>query len=169
MTQVQLSLKIKKIKTRHPEHSLTPHPLRKQEILSSELCQISGDQGEFGIPNQAWMSLIKCYQMLRNARVAAFTISELLREKQQGGKITHRPAPLPKLGLRFVFFSENNLFLNVFKQSIYTSNIPPIYLFPFEKIHTLYFHQLIRMAATKIQLMVCRHYKHILSLNRNYF
>ena len=72
--------------------------------------------------------------MLQNARVTAFTISELLSEKQQGGKITPVPPPiLPKLGLRFVFFSENNLFLIICKQSTYTSNIPPIYLFSFEK------------------------------------
>ena len=34
------------------------------------------------------MSLIKFYRNLQNAKVAAFTISELLRENQQGGKIT---------------------------------------------------------------------------------
>ena len=28
---------------------------------------------------------MKCYQMLQNARVTAFTVSELLRENQQGG------------------------------------------------------------------------------------
>ena len=38
--------------------------------------------------------------MLKNARVRAFTISELLREKQQGAKITPSPhPPPPRLGL----------------------------------------------------------------------
>ena len=31
------------------------------------------------------MSLMKSYLMLRNARFTAFTVSELLRENQQGG------------------------------------------------------------------------------------
>ena len=34
------------------------------------------------------VSNIKCYWMLQNARVTAFTVSELLREKQQGGGLT---------------------------------------------------------------------------------
>ena len=38
------------------------------------------------------MSLIKCYWMLQNARVTAFTISELLREKQME-KIKLLPPP----------------------------------------------------------------------------
>ena len=33
------------------------------------------------------MYLIKCYWILQNARVTAFTISELLRENQKGGKV----------------------------------------------------------------------------------
>ena len=48
----------------------------------------TGDWGKLGIPNLARMSLIKYYWMLQNARVTAFTVSELLRENQQGGKIT---------------------------------------------------------------------------------
>ena len=36
--------------------------------------------------------------MLQNTRVAAFTVFELLRENQQGGKITLPPAA-PRLGL----------------------------------------------------------------------
>ena len=40
------------------------------------------------------MSLMKCYYMLQNARVTAFTVAELLRGNQQrkeggGVKITH--------------------------------------------------------------------------------
>ena len=34
--------------------------------------------------------------MLQNSRVAAFTVSELLRENQQGGKIIP-PPPTPRL------------------------------------------------------------------------
>ena len=60
------------------------------------------------IPTLARISLIKCYRMLQNARVTAFTVSELLMENQQGvrcvwggwgvggeGKII----PQPRLGL----------------------------------------------------------------------
>ena len=36
------------------------------------------------IPTLARISLIKCYRMLQNARVTAFTVSELLMENQQG-------------------------------------------------------------------------------------
>ena len=61
--------------------------------------------------------------MLQNTRVTAFTISDLLRENQQVGKI---PAPPPhthtKLGLRFVFCSENILFLIICKQSSWQSD-----------------------------------------------
>ena len=70
----------------------------KSEILPG-FCQISGDWGESGIPNLAQISLIKSYQILQNASVATFTISELLRENQKkggGGKIT---SPPPRLGL----------------------------------------------------------------------
>ena len=35
------------------------------------------------------MSLIKIYLMLQNSGLAAFKFSELLRENQQGVKITH--------------------------------------------------------------------------------
>ena len=41
---------------------------------------------------------IKCYWILQNIRVTAFTVSELLRENQQeGGEVTHPP---PRLGLK---------------------------------------------------------------------
>ena len=53
---------------------------RKLEISPSEFCPISGDWGKLGIPNLARMSLVKSYWMLQNARVTAFTVSELLRE-----------------------------------------------------------------------------------------
>ena len=49
---------------------------------------ISGDWDESGILSLARMSLIKCYWMLQNARVLAFTVFDLLRENQQLSKIT---------------------------------------------------------------------------------
>ena len=59
--------------------------IRKLEIPPSEFCPISGGWGEFEISNLARTFLIKFYWMLQNARVTAFTVSELLRENQQGG------------------------------------------------------------------------------------
>ena len=50
---------------------------RNPEIPPSEFYPISGDWDELGIPNLARMFLIKCYYMLQNGRVAAFTVSEL--------------------------------------------------------------------------------------------
>ena len=64
--------------------------IRKSEIHPSEFCPISGDWDKLWIPNLARMSLIKCYWMLQNARVTAFTVSELLKENQKAGKITPR-------------------------------------------------------------------------------
>ena len=52
--------------------------IQKSEIPPSDFCPIFGDWGELGKPNLAW---IKFYLMLQKA----FTISELLRENQQGG------------------------------------------------------------------------------------
>ena len=51
--------------------------IQKSEIPLSEFCPISGDWDELGIPNLAQMSLMKSYWMLQNARVTAFTFSEL--------------------------------------------------------------------------------------------
>ena len=67
--------------------------MRKLEIPPSEFCPISRGWGMLGIPNLAQMSLMKCCWLLQNAKVTAFTVSELLRENQQGrgDKIT----PLP--------------------------------------------------------------------------
>ena len=39
----------------------------KSDIPRSEVCPISGDSGELGIPNLAQMSLIKCYWWLNLA------------------------------------------------------------------------------------------------------
>ena len=52
--------------------------IQKWEILQSEICPVSGDYGKLRIPNLAKMSLM-FYWIMQNARVTAFTISELLR------------------------------------------------------------------------------------------
>ena len=64
----------------------------------SEFCPISGDLSELGKPNLAWSSLIKCYWILQNARVTAFTVSELLRENQQWVKLPPSPQIKVKIG-----------------------------------------------------------------------
>ena len=71
--------------------------IQKFEIPLPEFCPIPGDWGELDIPSLARMSPIKFYGTLQNARVTAFTVSELLRESRKGGggKIT----PPPRLGL----------------------------------------------------------------------
>ena len=50
--------------------------IRKSEIPPSEFCPISGDWDKSGIPDLAQRSLIKCYWILQNARITAFTVSE---------------------------------------------------------------------------------------------
>ena len=85
----------------------------KLEILPSEFCPISRDWGELEIPKLVRMSLMKFYWMLQNARVTAFTVSELLRKNQQGirgGDYSPQtpppPHPLslpPRLGLYFIY------------------------------------------------------------------
>ena len=68
--------------------------IRKLENLK-KFCPIFGDCEELRIPNVTLMFLIKCYWILQNE--TAFTISELLREKQEWRvKI---PAHLLRLGL----------------------------------------------------------------------
>ena len=65
----------------------------KSEIPQSKFCPIPRDWVELGMPNLAWMSLIRCYWMLpaANAKLTTLTISELLREIQQRGKIIPHP------------------------------------------------------------------------------
>ena len=62
---------------------LTRNPKIRNTL--TEFCTISGDWHEVGIPNLAWMSLVEFYRMMLNARVTAFTISELLRGKPTRG------------------------------------------------------------------------------------
>ena len=58
--------------------------IQKLEIPPSEFGPEFGNWGELRIPNLTHMFLMKFYLMLQNSRVKAFTISELLRENQQG-------------------------------------------------------------------------------------
>ena len=62
---------------------------RNSEIGDTpEINPISGDWEKVGIPNMVPMSVIKCYWMLQNARITAFTVSELLGENQQETPLT---------------------------------------------------------------------------------
>ena len=70
----------------------------KLEIPLYEFYPISVDPGELGIPNLKQVSLIKCYSILQNARITAFTVSELLREKKEK-VVKLRPLPPPRLSL----------------------------------------------------------------------
>ena len=75
---------------------------RNPEIGNTPVCVLPNTLGlgRVRIPNLARTRLIKCYWMLRNARVTVFILSELFRENQQGGKITlPPPPPPPRLGL----------------------------------------------------------------------
>ena len=89
--------------------------IRKSEIPRSKLCPISRDSGELGISNLAGTSLIKCYWKLQNARVTAFTVSELLREYQNFAKLKFSPALFEKVPsfVCFVFKIENKWILKL--------------------------------------------------------
>ena len=64
--------------------------IQKLEIPPSKFWPIS----ELGMPNLTRLYLVKWYWMLQNIRVTAFTVSELLRENQQRGRVT---LPRPRL------------------------------------------------------------------------
>ena len=72
--------------------------IQKSEIPSSEFCPISGDWSKLGISNLARMFLRKCYWMLQNAKVTAFTVFELGKintgDGGGGGKITLPPSQI---------------------------------------------------------------------------
>ena len=57
----------------------------KSKISPSKFDPIYGYWGELEIPNLVRLSLMKCYWIQQDARVTAFTISELLRENHQEG------------------------------------------------------------------------------------
>ena len=76
--------------------------VRKLEIPLP--CPIFGDWEKLAIPNLARMSLIKCYWLLQNVRIIAFTVSELWRETNRGRggecKIISLPTDPPGFGLK---------------------------------------------------------------------
>ena len=74
----------------------------KSKILAPLICQISGDWDKIGIINLARMYLMKIYWMLQNDRVTAFTLSQLLKENQQGVKLPHSPFQI-RVKSRWVF------------------------------------------------------------------
>ena len=47
------------------------------------------------------MSLMKCYWMLKNIRVTAFTVSEFLRENQQEGVGVEEGVKLPQIRVKY--------------------------------------------------------------------
>ena len=92
--------------------------IRKLEIPPSKFCPIFGEWDKSGIPNLVRFSLIKCYLMLQNARVTAFTVTELLRENQQGGGGVKLPYPHPpRLGLKKTTWKliMKNVIFNLYK------------------------------------------------------
>ena len=88
--------------------------IRKSEIPPSEFRPISRDWVKLVTPNLARMFLIKCYWMLQNVRITAIIVYELLRENQQGDKITP-PTQITKLG-QLIDISKNNNFYESFEQ-----------------------------------------------------
>ena len=74
--------------------------IRKSEISPFEFFPTYEDWGKLGISNLARMSLMKCYWMPQNARVPAFTVSELLKENQQG-EVKSPPTQIRVKNLRF--------------------------------------------------------------------
>ena len=68
---------------------ITPYLLKKSLMENFIFCAvISGDWGELGISNLAWMSLVKSQSVLQNTRFTTFTVFELLQKNQQVGKNT---------------------------------------------------------------------------------
>ena len=72
--------------------------IKKSEIPSFEFYPIS--KIEESLNTKFGMSIIKCYWMLQNTRVTAFTVSECLRENQKGEEEQNYPPSLPRFGLR---------------------------------------------------------------------
>ena len=77
--------------------------IRKSEIPRSDFCPISGDCGKLRTSNLAWMSLMKCYWMLQNARVRYFIL------------------PTPRLGLNSK--SHTNIVPHVFPLIFWSRSI----------------------------------------------
>ena len=73
--------------------------IRKSEIPPSEFWP-NLETRELDIPNLARMSLMKCYWMLKNVRVTAFTVSEFLRENQQERVGVEEGVKLPQIRVK---------------------------------------------------------------------
>ena len=65
-------------------------------VPSSEFCPISGDWDKLQTPSFAWISPMKTYWMLQNARITDFTMSDISRENWQEveGKMTSLPTQI---------------------------------------------------------------------------
>ena len=78
---------------------------RKPEIANTPVWVLPNiwRLGKLGISNLAWMSLMKCYWLLQNARITVFTVSQLLQENQgRGYKLPLVHSTLWKFSLHFV-------------------------------------------------------------------
>ena len=73
--------------------------IRISEIPPSEFCPISRDWSKLWIRTLPRMFLIECYWILKNSRVTAFIVFELLRENQLEGGGVKLPPHSPRLGL----------------------------------------------------------------------
>ena len=70
--------------------------IQKSEISPSEVLPTTADGDKLGTPNLAKTPLLKCYWMLQNFWVTPVTVSALLMQNQQAGKIT----PSPQIGVK---------------------------------------------------------------------
>ena len=86
---------------------------------------MSGDWGQSGIPHLARVGLMKCYYMLQNARVTAFTVSEFLTENHQiGGKI------IPPTQIRINRISKNkHFFVKNISENVVETLVLDLFLF----------------------------------------
>ena len=82
-------------------------PKIQKSVPPSRFCPNSEDWVKLGIPYFVWMTLMKCHWMLQNTRITASTVSELLRETQEG-KITTLS---PQIRVRFYSYFSFNLVL----------------------------------------------------------
>ena len=98
--------------------------IRKSEMPPYEFCPISGDWDKLGIPNLAWIFLIKCYWMLENARTIAYTVSELLTENQQsgGGRRIKYPQQIRVKGTLMLIWKSSYMYM--FIEKWYPENLP---------------------------------------------
>ena len=102
----------------------------KSQIPLSEFFPRYGDLGNLGILNLECLSPVKSYWMLQNARVAAFIISELLRENQKCVKLCPPPPKIRiKNGCIFVLKRKHfSLFITcMVDKSYFLSHIYVIY------------------------------------------